>query len=178
MICVSFPQTLTPEPEDSPAYRNRDFQEEFAPGFSYFILSGLGQSRDRTPDCLGKVRPQVLILLASDCAHVGTRAGLQFGCLVWIGCPCQHVAITCWGGISFPFFLKAKSSVVEMYPQLVKFISRLFFVGSSVPSFGGRKARTEIFCEGGNRKYQPGVCHVQLAWRHAHCFEQMSLLES
>lgn len=55
-------------------------------------------------------------------------AGLQFGCLAWIGCPCQHVAITCWGGISFPFFLKAKSSVVEMYPQLVKFISRLFFL--------------------------------------------------
>lgn len=43
------------------------------------------------------------------------------------------------------FFLKAKSSALEMYLRLVKFISRLFWVGSGVPSFGGRKAVTEMF---------------------------------
>lgn len=37
-------------------------------------------------------------------------------------------------GFFFFFFIKAKSSAVEMYLQLVKFIPRLFLVGSDVPS--------------------------------------------
>ena len=99
-----------------PSHLNRDFQEEFAPGFSYFILSGLGQSREHTPDCIGKVRPQVLIPLASDCAHVGTSQGFSLD--VWSGLAAlanmwQSPAVV---GFLSLFFLKAKSSVVEMYP--------------------------------------------------------------
>lgn len=92
----------------------------------------------------------------------GDQPGFQFGCLVWVGCPCQHVAITCCGGISFPFYLKAEFCCGNASPACL--FQDFFFFWSYMPGFGGRKAITEIFCKAENRKYQLGVCHVQLAW--------------
>lgn len=79
----------------------------------------------------------------------GDQPGLQYGCLVWVGCPCQHVAITCRGGISFHFFSwKQRVLLWKCIPSLLSLFQDFFFVGSYVPSFGGRKAITEIFLQG------------------------------
>lgn len=116
-----------------------------------------------------KIRLQVLTGLAFDRAHMWTsqdfnldiRSGMAALANMW-----QSPAV-----VGFLFFLKARSSAVELYLQLVKFIPRLFWVGSDMPSFGGkRKAVSEMFCKAENRKYQRGACHVQLALRHVHCF--------
>lgn len=113
-----------------------------------------------------KVRLQVLILLASDCAHVwasqdfylDSGSGMAALANMW-----QSPAV-----VGLLFFLKAKSSAVEMYLQCVKFIPRLFVVGSA--KLWERKAVTEMFCKAENRKYQQGACHVQLALRRVRCF--------
>lgn len=160
------------------AYRNRDCQEEFAPGFSYFILSGLGQSRERTPDCLGKVRPQVLISLASDCAHVGTRQGFSLD--VWSGLAALANMWQSPAGVGFLslFSWKQRALLWKCIPSLLSLFQDCFFLLGVTCQALGEERQEQIFCKAGNRKYQLGVCHVQLAWRHAHCFEQMSLLGS
>lgn len=130
------------------AYRNRDCQEEFAPGFSYFILSGLGQSRERTPDCLGKVRPQVLISLASDCAHVGTRQGFSLD--VWPGLAALANMWQSPAGVGFLslFSWKQRALLWKCIPSLLSLFQDCFFCWELRAKLWGKKGKNRDILQG------------------------------